>query len=455
MSVLHNIFFFIVAIGVLVTFHEYGHYWVARKSGVKVLKFSVGFGKPLYKWVKKSGDDTIEYVIASIPLGGYVKMLDEREGTVSEKDRPRAFNTQPVKTRFAIVIAGPLFNFLLAIVFFWLVFIMGITATKPLLGESVGDSLASQAGFESRDEIVSVADKTVQSWQEFRMAIIQQGLDGGVLAITVRDDNSVEHIRNLDLGKMQLLDDERDIFKKIGFKQWWPALPPVLGGLIDDGAAKKFGLLKGDLVTRIDDVKIDNWAQIVETVKASPGKILHFEVEREGSIKNINVIPESRETDKIQTGFIGAYQEIPESLKKELIVELEYGPLESFGLAVLKTWDTSILTLRVFGKIISGEASIKNISGPVTIAEYAGLTASIGFSTFIGFLAVISVSLGVINLLPIPMLDGGHLFYYLIEIVKGSPVSEALEAKGQVIGIMLLGLLMFVALFNDFQRLMQ
>ena len=214
MSVLHNIFFFIVAIGVLVTFHEYGHYWVARKSGVKVLKFSVGFGKPLYKWVKKSGDDTIEYVIASIPLGGYVKMLDEREGTVSEKDRPRAFNTQPVKTRFAIVIAGPLFNFLLAIVFFWLVFIMGITATKPLLGESVGDSLASQAGFESRDEIVSVADKTVQSWQEFRMAIIQQGLDGGVLAITVRDDNSVEHIRNLDLGKMQLLDDERDIFKK-------------------------------------------------------------------------------------------------------------------------------------------------------------------------------------------------------------------------------------------------
>lgn len=455
MSAIYNIFFFIVAIGVLVTFHEYGHYWVARKMGVKVLKFSVGFGKPLYKWMKKSGEDTIEFVIASIPLGGYVKMLDEREGNVEEKDKPRAFNTQPVTTRIAIVVAGPAFNFILAIVFFWLVFIMGITGTKPLLGEPIIDSVASHAGFKSRDEILSVGNKSVHSWQEFRLAIIQQGLDGGVLPVSVRDENDVEIIRELDLGNMHILEDEKDVIKKIGFKQWWPQLPPRLGGLIEGGAASKSGLLKGDLIKSINKVDVDSWSQVVEIVKASPRKLLSFEVEREGIIKVISVIPESRETEKIQTGFIGAYQEIPESLKQELIIELEYGPLESIGLAVIKTWDTAILTLRVFGKILTGEASLKNISGPVTIAQYAGLTASLGFSTFIGFLAVISVSLGVINLLPIPMLDGGHLFYYLIEIIKGSPVSEAFEAKGQVVGIMLLGLLMSVALFNDFQRLMQ
>jgi len=455
MSVIHNIFFFIIAIGVLVTFHEFGHYWVARKFNVKVLKFSVGFGKPLYKWVRIHGEDTIEYIIASIPLGGYVKMLDEREGKVRDDDKPRAFNTQPVTTRFAIVIAGPAFNFILAIIFFWMVYLMGITATKPLLGPPVADSIAAQAGFESRDEILSVGGKSVQSWQEFRLSIIQQGLDGGVLSISVRDENSVEMIRKLDLGNMKLLEDERDVVKKIGFKQWWPSLPPTLGGLVEGGAASKSGLKEGDLIKSIDGTQITSWSQIVEVVKESPGKFLMFEVEREGEINVISVIPASREIDNKKSGFIGAYQQIPESLKQELIVELEYGPVESIGLAIMKTWDTSILTLRVFSKIILGEASLKNISGPVTIAQYAGLTASISFSVFIGFLAVISVSLGVINLLPIPMLDGGHLFYYLIEIIKGSPVSESFEAKGQAVGIVLLGLLMFVALFNDFQRLMQ
>lgn len=455
MSIFSNIFFFILAIGVLVTFHEYGHYWVARKSGVKVLKFSVGFGRPLYKWVKTRGADSVEFVIAAIPLGGYVKMLDEREGVVPEEDKPRAFNTQPVATRFAIVIAGPLFNFILAFVFFWLVYVMGITATKPLLGEPEADSIAARANFIDRDEIIMVGKKSIKSWQEFRLALIQQGLDGGVLPITVREENDLEVIRHLDLGDMQLLEDEKDVVRKIGFTRWWPELPPVIGGVLDDGAASKAGLLKGDLIKGINRQPVERWDQVVEIVKSSPGKILNFEVERDSQVMIVDVIPEVRKVAEKKSGFIGAYQDIPDSLKEELTVELEYNAFESIGLAITKTWDTSILTLRVFGKIISGEATLKNISGPVTIAQYAGLTASIGFSTFIGFLAIISVSLGVLNLLPIPMLDGGHLFYYLIEIVKGSPVSEAFEAKGQVIGIVLLGLLMCVALFNDFQRLMQ
>jgi len=455
MSALNNIFFFILAIGVLVTFHEYGHYWVARKTGVKVLKFSVGFGRPLYSWVRTRGEDSIEYIIAAIPLGGYVKMLDEREGSVPEKDKPRAFNTQPVSTRFAIVIAGPMFNFILAFIFFWLVYVMGITATRPILGEPEAESIAARANFLDHDEVIMVGTKSIRSWQEFRLALIQQGLGGGVLPVTVKDENNLEVIRQLDLGGMHLLEDEKDVVRKIGFTRWWPVLPPRLGGVIEQGAASKAGLQKNDLIRRINGRDIETWEQVVDTVKSSPGKVLQFDIERDGIVQNIAVIPEIREVDEIKSGYIGAYQEIPDSLKKELTIELEYNAFESIGLALIKTWDSSVLTLQVFGKIISGEASLKNISGPVTIAQYAGLTASIGFSTFIGFLAIISVSLGVLNLLPVPMLDGGHLFYYLIEVIKGSPVSEAFEAKGQAVGIVLLGLLMCIALFNDFQRLMQ
>lgn len=455
MSVIHNIFFFIIAIGVLVTFHEYGHYWVARKSGVKVLKFSIGFGKPLFKWVRTQGDDSVEFVIAAIPLGGYVKMLDEREVVVSQKDKPRAFNTQPVGTRFAIVLAGPVFNFILAVFLFWLVFVMGISATKPLLGESEVDSIAAHANFQEHDEILMIGNKSIHSWQEFRLALIQQGLNGGILPVLVREKSGIEVTRHLDLGEIHLLEDQKDVVTKIGFKHWWPVLPPKIGGLLEDGSAIKAGLKKDDLITRINQTGVESWQQVVEIVKNSPGKLLDFEIERNSEIQVISIIPDAREKDGEKTGFIGAYQYIPDSLREKLTVELEYGVFESFGLAIVKTWDSSILILRVFGKIITGEASLKNISGPVTIAQYAGLTASIGFSTFIGFLAIISVSLGVLNLLPIPMLDGGHLFYYLIEIVKGSPVSEAFEAKGQVVGILVLGLLMCVALFNDFQRIMQ
>ena len=457
MSILHNIFFFIVAIGVLVTFHEFGHYWVARKAGVKVLRFSIGFGRPLIRWSRKTeeGDD-VEFVIAAIPLGGYVKMLDEREGNVDEADKARAFNNQNVAKRIAIVFAGPAFNFILAIALYWVVFMLGSNVDRPFVGEPPAGTMVAEAGFKAQDEILSVGDTSIRSWNEFRLAILDQGLDGGRLEIKVTDADGGEYIRELNLADTRLLADEGDIFEHIGFSQWWPELAAEIGGVFDEGAAKQAGLQQGDVVVRANGEEVGQWLQLVELIRKNPGNAMQFIVLRDGEELSLTVTPQTREsTDGVDEGVIGAYQHIPEDIRSMLVGRIEYTAFESMPKAVVKTWDMSVLTLRVLWKMVSGEASLSNISGPITIATYAGVTASIGLVSFFSFLAVISVSLGVLNLLPVPMLDGGHLFYYLIEILKGSPVSEAFELRGQQVGIAVLALLMSVAIFNDIQRLVQ
>lgn len=452
-GVLYNIIFFIIAIGVLVTFHEFGHYWVARLLNVKVLRFSVGFGKPLILWRKTRGEDEIEFAIAAIPLGGYVKMLDEREAPVDEADKDRAFNNQPVLNRMAIVAAGPIFNFILAIFFYWIVFLNGVEGRAPVLGEALEESVAAEAGFLAEEQVVAVGDTEIQTWQAFRMALINHGIDGGDLVIKVRDIDNIERSRILAIGELHLLEKKDDVIEQLGFTFWQPDLPPIIGGVTKQGAAKKAGLIKDDKILAIDGVEIKNWQQLVKIIQANAENKLEFLILRNEEEKFISVTPELRERNNKSIGLIGAYQTMPKEIASRLKAHIEYGPIEAFTKAIEKTWTMSILTLRVLGKMVQGQAALENISGPITIATYAGVTASIGFITYLGFLAIISVSLGVLNLLPIPMLDGGHLFYYLIEIIKGSPVSERVEAVGQQIGILLLFMLMSLAIYNDIQRL--
>ncbi len=451
MTFVTTVLSFLVTLGILIIIHELGHYGVARLCNVKVLRFSVGFGKPL--WTYAGGPDRTEWVIAAFPLGGYVKMLDEREGPVDPGETDRAFNRQPVWRRFAIVLAGPVANFLLAIVLYWALFMHGVPGIKPVLGPVAQNTPAAVAGFSTGDTITGIGDERVATWQDARWLLLQRAVQKDRVLVTVRTAQGSEKQHELNLGALTAADLDSDFLRTLGLARYNPPLAPVIGNLVGSGAAERAGLKAGDEIVSVNNVRTRLWEDVVLAIRAHPGDPLTLEVRRPEGTTVLQVTPQVVNESGKSVGRIGAGPKIDREAFAELMTVVTYGPVESLSKALHKTWDTSVFSLKMLGKMIVGEVSLKNLSGPITIADYAGQSAQMGGVSFFLFLALISISLGVLNLLPIPLLDGGHLMYYTFEIFKGSPVSDKAIEIGQHLGMALLFVLMAFALYNDINRL--
>jgi len=443
---------FALALGILIIVHEFGHYLVARRAGVKVLRFSVGFGRTL--WSKRVGRDGTEWAIGAFPLGGYVKMLDEREGDVPPEDAHRAFNRQPVLWRMAIVVAGPLANFLLAILLYWAIFWHGSEELRPILGTPVAASAAAAAGIENGERVLKVAGEAVQTWQDMRWVLLRRAVSQDLIEIEVINPRSEIAIRRLDVSSAREAGWEGDALEKLGVSFFRPQISPILAKISADSAAAAAGLRSGDKIVAIGEQVIGTWPDVVQTVRQSAGKTLDFVVLRDGQHVSVKVTPVAVEERGRQIGRIGAaVSEIGQTSRSELMTVVRYGAIAALGKAVEETWDKSVFSLVMIGKMISGEVSWHNLSGPVTIADYAGQSARLGLDYYLKFLALVSISLGVLNLLPVPILDGGHLLYYVVEIIKRGPLSERTMEIGQQIGLALLLMLMAFAFYNDINRL--
>lgn len=466
-DILQNIFAFIIALGVLITFHEFGHYWVARRCNVKILRFSIGFGKTIYK--KEFGTDKTEFVIAALPLGGYVKMLDEREGEVKEEELPRSFNYKPLWQRFAIVSAGPIFNFIFAIFAYWLIFVSGVSGLKPIIGEVELNSIAANSGLIANQEIVSIDGVKTQTWASAIDKLVNHTVNGNVIDIKIIDNDGLEKTLELDLSKISIDEmAEGKLLEALGLEIYKLKLPAIIGKVMPGGAAEKSGLIANDKIVSVNGNTITSWREWVDIIVNSPEKELNVKVLRNDVLTTINLIPQRKDSDSFfvklktffglkvetSTGFINAAPYLSDNFHDTYFAKERYSPADAVIKAMKKTWEMSVLTLRVLGKMLVGEASVKNLSGPISIAQYAGQSAGIGLVAFLSFMAIVSVSLGVLNLLPVPLLDGGHLMYYLIELVIGKPVSEATQIVGQQVGLVLLLGLMSIALFNDITRLL-
>lgn len=449
---LQIVFSFIIAISILIAVHEFGHFWVARKMGVKVLRYSIGFGKPL--WSKTSGVDNTEYVIASIPLGGYVKMLDEREGDVADNERHRAFNNQPVSKRFAIVFAGPAFNFIFAFFAYWLMFVIGVTGIKPVVGDVSSNTPAAYAEFRAGEEIVSVNGKTTPIWDVAMQAFLPAMLKHNEVSVEVISNNGLTATRKLDFTKLKEEVEPDVFFKLIGFYPWRPAISATVGQVLDNSPASKAGLQKGDKILSINNQQISDWFSLVEYVSARPNTNMDIGIERAGQKYNKALVTGEVTVGKKVVGRIGIGPSETGQYPDNMKIHHQYDVVDAVGQSLVNTWDNTSLMLNMLWKIVLGEVSLKNLSGPINIAVYAGQSASAGIARFLDFLAIVSISLGVLNLLPIPILDGGHLMYYVVEMLKGSPVSEKTEEIGQRIGIAFLLMLMSLAFYNDIVRLL-
>ena len=448
MGVLHTLLWFLVALSVLVVVHELGHYLVARLAGVRVLRFSLGFGKTLF--MRRLGRDQTEWAVCALPLGGYVKMLDEREGAVAAAEVHRSFNRAPVGRRIAIVLAGPVANFLLAIALYWVLFMHGVPALKPMIAQPLSNTPASTAGLVAGDEIIRVDDTEIQSFQDLGLALLRAGVVDKQVTLGLKDGRTAQ----LDTRAMQTDDLEQDTLPSLGITRFDPPIPPVIGTVFENGVAAKAGLLPGDRLLAANGQALKSWQDWVKRVRENPGRAVSITLERQGASITLNLTPATTQEGAQTVGKIGAGPRVDEALFTGLLTEVRYGPLDALWQGAKKTWGMSAFTLEMMGRMVLGQVSMKNLSGPLTIADFAGQSAALGWVSFIGFLALISVSLGVLNLLPIPLLDGGHLMYYISEVLTGRPVSERMMELGSRVGLTALLLLTTFALYNDLQRLL-
>ena len=451
MTILSYVLAFLVAIGVLVAVHEYGHFWMARRMGIRVLRFSIGFGKAL--WTRRGADGT-EYAIAAIPLGGYVKLLDEREGPVDPALASQAYNRKPVWARILVLLAGPLANFLFAVVAYWVLFVAGIPALKPVIGEVEADSTAARAGLQAGDEIVRVGAQAAGTREAAVLALLDELMNGQAIELDVRDEAGATRAVRLQIdGDRRALTEPGALLPGLGFDFWYPVVPARVGKVLPGSPAERAGLREGDQVLEVAGQPVADFPSLVATVQPKPGSRLDFTIERDGQTLTVPVEVEAQREGERLIGRIGVQPAAPEALPDGMRTLERYGPVEAVAKATGKTWGMSVLTVRMLWNVATGDVSVKNLSGPINIAEYAGFSARQGILAFLSFLAIVSVSLFVLNLLPIPILDGGQVVYQLAELAKGSPLSERAQAVGQQIGLLLLLVLMSFAFYNDLSRL--
>lgn len=444
---------FVVAVGLLVTVHEFGHFWVARRLGFKVLRFSVGFGKPLLKYV--AGADRVEYVIGALPLGGYVKMLDEREGPVPAADLPRSFTRRPPWQRITVLLAGPAFNIMFAVLVLWgMTWASGVTELRPKIGDVNPGSIAASAGLKSGDEIRTLDGEPVQGQRDVVFGLLEAMSSGGEVTLGVQGSAGDTRSATLsvpDAAQRHHLTEPAELFRGLGFDFWMPT-SSVVGRVVADGPAARAGLVPGDRIVAIDGVPMNDFHAMVGYITAHPGQTVSIDYRRRDALRTVQVEVAGEVVQGKRIGRIGVESAAPGRIPDSMLLHRDLGPVAALGHASAEAWNMTVLQARLFYRMLIGKVSVKNLSGPLSIAEFAGESAHAGVAAFLSLLVLLSLSLGFLNLLPIPILDGGQIVFQLVEWLKGSPLSERAQAFGQQVGIALLIVLMGVALYNDIAR---